>query len=166
MPIPAESRACRPPGHEQAGLAWLALLPMALALAGAFLDERAHLGYTTWRSACRAAGLSPASLATFTLELLPRAVIGALAGGVLVLIAGMLLRRRGHMAHCALAAHGGCLLAMALGLWLCTTALPLPWLLVTEGLLAMAFARGLSGLQQGLRAAASVRARTGAMRSA
>ena len=66
-----------------------ALLPMTLALAGACIDERAHLGFSNWRSACRAAGLPLSSLLSFTLELLPTAVLGALVGGIAVQISGM-----------------------------------------------------------------------------
>ena len=32
----------------------LALVPMLLALLGVVIDERSHLGYSTWLSACRA----------------------------------------------------------------------------------------------------------------
>lgn len=117
---------------------------MVLAVAGAWLDERTHLGFTTWRSACRAAGFAPRSLAIFTLELLPTALTGALAGGLVVLLAGA-LARRGDCPASALAAHGGCLLGMAVGLALCVLALPVPLVLALEGLLAAATAAWLFG---------------------
>ena len=54
----------------------LAWLPMGLGAFGAWLDEQRSLGFTIWRSVCRASGVSPSSIATFTLELLPTAIIG------------------------------------------------------------------------------------------
>ncbi|MEO8019790.1 MAG: hypothetical protein ABI769_18430 [Pseudomonadota bacterium] len=121
----------------------LALLPMSLAIAGALWDERAHLGITNWRSACRASGLSLASLLTFTWELLPTAIIGMLLGGLVVQCIGLRARDRGHARAC-LAAHAGCALAMPLGLVLCALAFPASVTLVTEGALAVAIALGLT----------------------
>jgi hypothetical protein len=119
----------------------LAWLPMALATIGAAFDERRALGFTTWRSACRAAGLSPSSIATFTLELLPTAVIGALAGGVLALGVGLMHRRT--LGRPALAAHAGCAAAMPIGLLLCASTSPWPLTLVAEALLAAFAGLGL-----------------------
>jgi len=115
----------------------LAWLPMGIAVLGAWIDEQRALGVTNWRSACRASGISVQSVAAFTLELLPTAVIGALLGGLLVLAAG--LRDTRPRARNALAAHMGCLAAMPLGLLLCASALPWPLTLLTElALTAMA----------------------------
>ena len=72
-------------------MAWSSL-PMVLAVTGAWLDEQARLGFSTWQSACRSAGLSPRSVLIFTLELLPTAVIGALLGGLIVQLCGALAR--------------------------------------------------------------------------
>jgi len=119
----------------------LAWLPSGLAACGAWLDERRALGFTIWRSACRASGLSLSSLATFTLELLPAAVIGALLGGLLVLCASA-GQRRG-CARDALAAHAGCALAMPIGLLLCAVALPWPLALASEALVASLAAVGV-----------------------
>jgi len=122
----------------------LASLPMMLASFGALLDEHRALGFTIWRSACRASGLSLPSIAAFTLELLPLAVIGALLGGLIVLAGGFI--QGGRNAHGSLAAHVGCAIAMPAGLVLCAAALPLPATLVMEvtlAALATLCARGL-----------------------
>jgi hypothetical protein len=58
------------------------------------IDERTHLGFTNWRSACRASGLSIESLTFFTFELLPTAVVGALVGALLVLAVAIQSRHR------------------------------------------------------------------------
>src|SRR4029453_14165582 len=75
-----------------ARLAGFAAIVPVFALAGGWMDERRHLGFRTWRSACRAAGLSWPSLFTFTLELLPMAVLGALLGGAVLQVVGICLR--------------------------------------------------------------------------
>jgi len=116
---------------------------MAAAAAGAWLDERHHLGFTNWRAACRASGLTLSSLLTFTVELLPSALIGALAGGLAVQAAGFVLRHRPCAAEASLSAHAGCLAGMALGLWLCTLPLSVPILLGVEAMLAVACAAWL-----------------------
>jgi hypothetical protein len=121
----------------------LALVPLLGAAAGALVDERTHLGFTNWRAACRAAGLTLSSLLTFTAELLPGTLIGMLGGGIVVLLAGLLLRHREGVSDSALAAHGGCAAGMTAGLWLCTLAVPTPMLLVAEGLLSAAAAAWL-----------------------
>jgi len=117
---------------------------MGLAALGACLDEQRALGFTIWRGACRAAGLSPRSLLTFTIELLPLAVIGALSGGLLVLAGGFALPRR--QAHGALAAHVGCVAAMPLGVAWCASALPLGATLVMEITTAVAITIGAARL--------------------
>jgi hypothetical protein len=119
----------------------LASLPMGFAVLGAWLDERRALGFTVWRSACRASGLSPSSLATFTLELMPTAVIGVLLGGLIVLLAGF--GRRRSSARDAVAAHAGCVIAMPAGVLLCASTLPWPLMLAAEGALAALAAAGV-----------------------
>lgn len=110
----------------------LAMVPMALAIAGAFVDEQLHQGYSTWRSACLAAGVSFPSLILFTVQLVPTAVLGALAGGLAVQLLGVWQRHR-HGAACAsLAAHGGCVVGMAGALVLCASAVSLPIMLAAE----------------------------------
>jgi hypothetical protein len=116
-----------------------AWLPMGLAALGAFLDERRALGFTIWRAACRASGLTPSSIATFTLELMPMAVIGALLGCLLVLLTAF--GTRPSAARGAIAAHAGCVIAMPAGLLLCASASPWPLMLAAEfGLAALAAA--------------------------
>ena len=102
----------------------LAAIPSIGAFAGAWLDERTHLGFSQWRSACRAAGLAPASLMHFTLELLPNMIVGTLLGGLLLVALGLVLRSRRDLAHACAAAHLGCALAMPLAFLLCALALP------------------------------------------
>jgi hypothetical protein len=102
----------------------LALIPSLGALAGGWLDERAHLGFTNWRSACRASGLSARSLLHFTLELLPMAIVGVLLGGLIVLGIGMFLRLRPEIARACTAVHLGCAFVMPFSLWVCASALP------------------------------------------
>jgi hypothetical protein len=135
----------------------LALFPMAMALAGAALDQRDHLGFTLWRSACRSAGLTPASVMTFTLQLLPSAVIGALLGGLLVLCFGIFLRRSVGLAGVSLAAHAGCLIGMAVGMLLCMTLLPPTLMLAVEPLLAATAAAWLWRHSRSARPVASVK---------
>jgi len=121
-------------GVERAACIGLAVVPVACALGGVALDEYWQLGYTNWLSACRNGPVSLASLAWFTLELMPSAVIGLLLGGLAVQLIGLSLRHRPVMLQASLAAHAGCALGMAAGLLLCTLALPLqgtsPWMLV------------------------------------
>jgi hypothetical protein len=120
--------------------ALLALVPMMCAFAGVYIDERLSLGYSAWISACRAAGWSLASLVTFSWELLPAGIIGALTGGLIVQLAGVLLRHRDCGADTALAAHAGCVSAMTIGLLLCTLSLPLPLTMAVEAVVAAASA--------------------------
>jgi len=118
-------------------LAALAAVSPAGALIGGMLDERDHLGFTNWRSACRSSGISLASLANFTLELLPTAVIGALSGALLVQALAFALRHDPARAGQCLAAHLGCALAMPFGLLLCALALPVSLMLLVEIALAV-----------------------------
>jgi hypothetical protein len=141
----------------RAAVPLLALLPMTMALAGAAFDQRDHLGFTLWRSACRSAGLTPASVMAFTLQLLPGAVIGALLGGLLVLCVGIVLRRSGGLAGISLAAHGGCVFGMAGGMLLCTALLPPTLMLAVEPLLAAVAATWLWRHSRSARAVASVK---------
>jgi hypothetical protein len=122
-------------------IAALAAVPMLAGAAGAVLDERRHAGFSQWRSACRAAGLSLTSLASFTWQLLPMALALTLAGGLFVQ-SFALWNRSG--AHACLAAHAGCALAMPIALLLCALALPLAVTVVAEWLLAAALGLALA----------------------
>lgn len=84
------------------------------------------------------------------------AVIGALLGGVFVLVLAFAARHLERNVETCLAAHAGCAIAMPLGLILCALAVPVPAMLVAEIGLAVAAAYFI-------RAAASVRLRTRAM---
>jgi hypothetical protein len=110
-----------------------------------FTGTDSRLGFTTWQSACRSVGISPRSLLVFTVELLPTAVIGALAGGLLVQLGGVLARGRCRGAQSALAAHGGCVLGMLAGLVFCALGLSWPIAAAAEALLAMGLAAWLFG---------------------
>ena len=110
----------------------LAMVPMALGLVGAVFDERMHQGFTIWRAACRAAGFSLTSLVGFTVQLMPTAVLAALAGGLAIQAIGVLQRHQRAAVAASTAAHGGCALGMSAGLFLCTLSLPMPVLLVAE----------------------------------
>jgi len=125
----------------------LGTIPMTFGVAGALFDEWTRLGFSAWRSACREAGPTLASLFTFTIQLMPTAVAGVLAGGFLVLIVGA-LRRHPHAGRSALAAHGGCVVGIAVGLPLCVLTLPLPLVLGIESLLTAAGAWLLYSLLQ------------------
>jgi hypothetical protein len=114
----------------------LAAIPSLGAFAGGWLDERAHLGFTNWRSACRASGLSPRSLLHFTQELLPTAIAGVLLGGLVLLCLGIALRPRRDLSQACTAAHLGCALAMPLGAILCTLSLPVGAMLAADVALA------------------------------
>jgi len=123
----------------------LAALPLAGAVVGALIDERHHLGVTNWRSACRASGISFRSVLVFSFELLPTAIVGLLAGGLVLQAIGFALRHHGRHADWCFAAHAGCAVTMPLGLALCALALPLPLTLAADALLAFAAAWILSG---------------------
>lgn len=133
----------------------LALLPMLLAILGAALDEQRNLGFSNWRSACRSAGFSLPSLLTFTLELMPMAVLGLLIGGVGVQAVGICLRHSRGAAAGSLAAHGACGIGMVLGLPLCALPLSVPWLLGAELLLTVLAAMLLDRLPGGRQACAA-----------
>jgi hypothetical protein len=111
-------------------------VPMLGALAGGWLDERHHLGFTTWRSACRAAGLRLSTLIDFTLQLLPGAICGLLAGGALLIALGIARRHTSDAASC-FAGHAGCMLTLPAGLFLCASALPLPVMLLADTAIAL-----------------------------
>jgi hypothetical protein len=121
-------------------LAGLGAVSPACAVVGGMVDERTHLGFTNWRSACRASGLSIESLTFFTFELLPTAIIGALAGLLLVLVSAIRSRHRQDYAETCLAAHAGCAIAMPVGLTLCAMAMPIPLMLMAEVALGVAAA--------------------------
>jgi hypothetical protein len=129
-------------------LAGLAGISPACALVGGMIDERTHLGFTNWQSACRASGISVRSLTYFTFELLPTAVAGALFGALLVLVLAFLSRHRQGSAERHLAAHTGCAVAMPLGLILCALAFPIPVMLAAEVALAVTAAYVIRALAQ------------------
>jgi len=145
--MPMTSKASHIAGFRAVSLA---LLPMALGLAGAIFDERTRLGFSTWRAACRAACVSFVSVVVFTLQLMPTAVLAALAGGLAIQASGLLQRHRPGALAAATAAHGGCALGMSAGLILCTftlpLALPIPWLLGAEVILTAIGAWSLMAL--------------------
>ena len=126
-----------------AALRGMAVLPMLCAVFGGLIDERARLGFSQWRSACRASGLTLPALLQFTLQLLPNAVLGALLGGLVVLAAGILLRHRGCAAG-ALGAHAACAVGMTVGLLLCVLPLPVPLLLAGEMALTLLLASAMT----------------------
>jgi hypothetical protein len=113
-----------------------ASLPMVGAAIGATFDERHHLGFTTWRTACRTAGLRIPTLVDFTFQLLPMAVIGLLLGGLAVLAAGALARDR-HARLCV-AAHAGCAVTLPLALILCAFLPPALMLAIDTALATLA----------------------------
>jgi hypothetical protein len=129
-----------------ARLAGLAAISPAGGLIGGLFDERTHLGFTNWRGACRASGISFASLFHFTLELLPYAVIGALLGALFVQVLAFSARHRPRRVDACLAAHLGCAVAMPLGLLLCALALPVPLMLLAEIALTVLAASGVLAL--------------------
>jgi hypothetical protein len=116
----------------------LGALPLASTSVGAFIDERGHLGFTNWRSACRAAGFSPGAVMNFSLELLPTAIVGLLAGGLALLAIGIALRRHDEEARLCFAAHAGCAATMPVGMAFCALALPLYSMVLADVLLALA----------------------------
>lgn len=130
------------PRHEWRAAA-LALVPMALALAGLCLDERAHFGYSNWRSACRATGFDVPALITFTIDLMPRAALGALLGMMLVQGLGAVIWRGGGAPRAIFAAHTGCALGMGAMLLLCAWLPSMPLMIAVEALLAAGVAASL-----------------------
>ena len=135
-------------------------VPMLGAFVGGWLDERHHLGFTTWRSACRAAGLRLQTLIDFTFQLLPGAICGLLAGGALLLALGIARRHTSDAANC-FAGHAGCMLTLPAGLLLCASALPLPLMLLADvaiALLAALVLMRLTGTSVSLRTRATLRA--------
>lgn len=137
--------------HELSRLAGLAGISPACGLAGGLVDERLHLGFTNWQSACRASGISVRSLAFFTFELLPNAVTGALFGALIVLLLAFLSRHRQGSAERHLASHAACVVAMPLGLILCALAFPIPVMLGTDVALTVAAAYVIRTLTRGPR---------------
>ena len=111
--------------------------PSLGGLAGAFVDEQRNLGFTNWRAACRAAGPSLKSFVVFTRELLPSAIVGMLAGALLVALIGI-RARRADTVHGCLAAHVGCFAAMPAMLLVCAFA-PTPAVMFVADLAFAAF---------------------------
>jgi hypothetical protein len=119
-----------------ARLTALAAIPPAAALLGGVIDERLRLGFTIWLGACRASGYSPGSVFSFTLQLLPNAVVGGLLGALLVQVVAFAARHHpGHVQEC-LAAHAGCIVVMPAALILCALAWPFGLTFVLEIALA------------------------------
>lgn len=125
-----------------------AAIPSLCAAVGGAVDEYRLLGFSAWRTACRAAGFSLPSMLSFAWQLLPNAILGALAGGLALLVTGFLLRHERAVARDCAASHLGCLFAMPAGLVICTLALPVGVMLVAElalaGLLALLLVRVLN----------------------
>jgi hypothetical protein len=117
-------------------IAVLSIVPMTAAFLGASIDERLHLGFTTWRASCRAAGFRFGSVIDFTLQLLPFAVIGLLLGGLALIAHGLLHSRHSRSADC-LAAHAGCALSLPVSLALCAAPVPVPLMLMLDTALAI-----------------------------
>lgn len=134
----------------------LGALPLAGASVGAFIDERNHLGFTNWRSACRAAGFSLGPVMSFSLELLPTAIVGLLAGGLALLAIGIALRRHDDEARLCFAAHAGCAVTMPIGMALCALAFPLYSMVLADVLLALAGATAVFSAMPRRSAAAPV----------
>ena len=108
---------CNETSARVAAAVALSLVPMSFAAAGAWFDERTHLGFSNWRSACRAAGLTFTSL----LSLHARAAAVRHRSGALVGVASCCSsprRRRGIAPGLALRsrAHAGCALGMTVGI--------------------------------------------------
>lgn len=128
---------------RDARVAMLALVPMAFAVLGAWVDERTHLGFTLWRAACRSAGISLSSLFTFSVELLPGAIAGALLGGLLLQTAAVCSGNRGRSPRPCLAAHGGCAVGMLVAMPLCASLPSTALMLAIEASLAVGLALAL-----------------------
>jgi hypothetical protein len=120
-------------------IALLAFLPSVGAAIGAWADESARLGFSTWRSACRAGGVSLGSVIQFTWQLLPNAIVGTLLGGFVVMCLGYCWRNHAQAEECV-AAHAGCVVAMPLGLVFCALAPPVFLMPVVDAMLAAAAA--------------------------
>jgi hypothetical protein len=118
----------------------LAAIPPIGAVVGGLIDERTRLGFSIWKGACRAAGFSLPSMISFTLQLLPNAVVGALLGALVVQAIAFSWRDREGNVDICLAAHAGCVMAMPVGLLLCALAWPVPLMLAAEVALALAAA--------------------------
>lgn len=113
-------------------LPMLAALPMSGAAIGAWLDERRAIGFSTWRSACRAAGLDFASLVDFTWQLLPLTLAGLTLGGAMLLAIAIVRRHQLRDAKSCLAAHAGCALSLPIALLLCASTMPWGWMLLAD----------------------------------
>jgi hypothetical protein len=130
-------------------IALLSFLPSMTAALGAALDEYQHLGFTTWRSVCRAGEISLGSILAFTWQLLPNAIVGLLLGGLALQATGFVLRHREHATVECAAAHIGCVVAMPLGLLLCAQSMPPVAMPFVDGALAAASALLLLRLLSG-----------------
>ncbi len=129
-----------------ARLAALAAISPAGAVLGGLIDEHLRQGFTIWLGACRTAGYSFAAVISFTLQLLPNAVAGALLGALLVQLLAFSARHRGGSVDECLAAHAGCFIAMPVGIMLCAQALPVGLILLLEIALADFAALGMLAL--------------------
>jgi hypothetical protein len=133
---PTHVEALRPMSLPR--IAILSFLPSLGASVGAAVDESRSLGFSTWRSACRADGVSFGSVLSFTWQLLPNAIIGFLSGGLMILILGIARQERDDSKTESVAAHAGCMLAMPLGLLACAQLLPAIVMPVADVLLSTA----------------------------
>jgi hypothetical protein len=123
--------------HSSARVALLAALPTVGAACGAAVDERISLGVTTWRSACRASGVSLPSILHFTWQLLPNMLLGTLLGAFVLLCLAVAWRTRGDQFDECTAAHLGCWLAMPLALVACAVSLPVSVMPLVDASLAI-----------------------------
>jgi len=119
-------------GRDELLAAALAVVPMVFAAVGAAVDERLHQGFTIWRSACRAGGLTLPSLISFTFDLMPLALLGMLVGVMALQFVVAAAWHRPAGARIALGAHAGCMSGMAASLLLCLFVASPIWMLAVE----------------------------------
>lgn len=105
---------------SRVALAGCALL-LAAGWAGAWWDEYSRAGWSTWMSMCQAT--SPGFVAVLRLyaNLLPTSLIAMLLAGLVVLAMASMLRSRATLAIGGIAGHAGCIVAMPLTIYLCSS---------------------------------------------
>jgi hypothetical protein len=124
------------PARRDLRTAGLAMVPMLMAVAGGAIDERTRSGFSNWRSVCRASGPSFTSLVSFTVDLLPIAMSGALLGLCALQFAAAVFWYRAGGARAALAPHVGCGVGMTVGLPLCALTSSVWLMLAAEAAIA------------------------------